>query len=1589
MSKEEDEDGVGTEDEIVEDDEEIRCICGFTDDDGNTIACDKCGVWQHMVCVGVDHRHVPDVYFCDACDPRELDVAGAVELQKRRRERKNKGKGRGGGNRKDGQEKTSPKKRKEGDKADSRVEKQGRNRIKVRAKPSNIVNASPPEVRRRRKGRPTVTGTVGTPQSNRNGHLKTDEDESDAPKPGTAYEAEYYSHSSKFGELSFPRFASTHIGTHIEQVWSDWRQSEQFKSRRESNTDLDAGALVPLSVDWLLDQIPLAVWDPLPPNPVSGVRRFALFATVDIPANTYVTDIKGALSGKENLEKAKGLDLLEVDNCVLAPPFVFAHPAHAVRLGDQPLAVDAREWGERGGRYVRYWCGGDDAMSSKCNAHLRSVTVYEENDDETDEPSVEDGSGLTLNEKIILAIFTTKRVGPAEEIVLGKGATGWIGYPCICEDLDACLVAKGVELHERIINGEPEETLLKAGRRRRKSGSRKGKNGQDFRSEDEVEEDREERVVPDIPATPDNQTHDGELDLFAASSSGKRLSREEKKLQDQLARIERMEREAQQKRMRQEKRARTKSGGTSVDEAEQPREAESLNRKRRRDNADGTVEVSEPREMRQTEHLTSGALKRQKGSPDLPSPSAMPRRGGFKAWIFAQEEAREAKAKEEEVEADRAAQAARDEIERSFDEPATEEVMHEPENKKRKLSESPPPLRVEGANNEGFSGSKRQKVEVPETSDASVDTVAVNPSAAPSKQSLDNEIAKGQTLSSTSSSPDISATPAATPGVIRKVSLQEFMAKKRLMASSAPSTPSIPESTIGGSSVLQEYPFPKMDKSNEEAVNKSAGLGISFPEGKLDDTESLTRQVTIEHVTVCEQRAVSSSKSDDVMTSELSSSLASESRSDGQFPKFPTSGLASIFGVQKEVGVKALSVVTEISDRLNSGNGLEQRANNSSAAATAFADKPELEGSFEGRATISEHERTRKRGMSPPLPPSTPHIASSTVQGPHPVPRSPPQLQSPPAPSSLKSPAKSVNTPAYQPGMYSTYHPPSAPPPPPPPYPSRRPSYPGYGGYSGYYAPDRGHPPLERMDRPPPPNERPPPPHMDGIAGGYSCRPPPHHYRRPGPPPRFSQAPREYYDRHVAHPGPKSGINSVGGPQSMLSGYDYDRERDPERERERLDWERGRERDWDRREWERDQNRSRDWERELWERERQRDVRNSKAPGREYEDNRMYDRERERERLPPPPPPPPLRKDRGGSVTPSGAWMDDGRISSLHTSDASREPTISPRSARPLPAPSPVPDSASRRRSSGFASPRESGIEKQADYAPLDNGRRHSLTKSVEGACIEADVSTPYDPEHPSDGDNLEGRRRTKSPRRRGSSLEGIKTKAESSSLNGQERGHDDWLGASVVPNHDVRSRSGTPRSRTPVSRHSRSRSRSRPRRESESNANISYTATLQSSIHSRTMSRSPSASRSQKDGSTPRSRSRTRTIGSGGSRDGSMEGTRKSERYDGEERERNEHFSRPPSAGYRPPASTYRPEYRSSATYRSEYPPERSYRPDQDGDREKERDRGRDPREQRYDRESTTPTLHSPSGSFGSDRGGVIDLTMGGEESERLNGTP
>ena len=65
----------------------ISCICGYTYDDGFSIACDVCSRWVHAACFDIGEREVPDEWRCWVCQPRKVDRERAGRIQRARQKK--------------------------------------------------------------------------------------------------------------------------------------------------------------------------------------------------------------------------------------------------------------------------------------------------------------------------------------------------------------------------------------------------------------------------------------------------------------------------------------------------------------------------------------------------------------------------------------------------------------------------------------------------------------------------------------------------------------------------------------------------------------------------------------------------------------------------------------------------------------------------------------------------------------------------------------------------------------------------------------------------------------------------------------------------------------------------------------------------------------------------------------------------------------------------------------------------------------------------------------------------------------------------------------------------------------------------------------------------------------------------------------------------------------------------------------------------------------------------------------------------------------------------------------------------------------
>ncbi|KAI8827069.1 uncharacterized protein EV422DRAFT_593847, partial [Fimicolochytrium jonesii] len=1201
----EDEEGDAEGDEEDDENEEvIRCICHYNDDDGNTIACDKCGVWQHMLCVGIDPNDVPEKYYCEKCKPRPLDAEKAVELQRRQRERtrtssrgpsqreRERGAGtpQGGGsssrpsrlqrsrasNVPDKERETLPRRR-------EAKTARGRGRPKARTEGTNAqINDAPersPEVSRKDKEQPRGSARrqrVPFSQQHQLIYTQRQHNSNLSPSHGRSMPARHasnplddeYRHSlHTFAELSYTRFAEPRVATLVEKLCTEWDQSdalkkiaEHFASSKENAADMadvlkpPNTELTPIRAQWLENRIPVAVCDPIPvdgyddnidPRVLPGsLIDYGLFATADIPEGAFITDIKGSLTFLSKLGKSGGLPVIEAKGGEVYPAFVFPHifrpSSHAERL-----VVDARGAGERGGRNVRRHCGAGKDEDEVCNAELRSIITYQIVDPvppepaeptETPRPTTRKSTikAAPLNARLLLAIYATRDISATEEIVLGPalGSESDLkvaGYPCVCSNPRICRTAKARVLYERMVRGEESDEPVEEDGQRCRSARHRRNNSSRGEPMSEDEADAPKAKASEAAPTRTNSKP------AASGDSSKPLSREEKKLQDQLARIERMEKEAEKKKQRQGRRRTTSGGGEADgDDFDDARETEGTPRRRRtrQGSTEGTPGSEPDRPSRsgasslqpsvageETAEQIAKGRKREISEVEARAESPPRRKRGLKAWIFAQEEAKKAQEAAlviptvEDLPTDEASKAAR-------------------ARRKRTLSDAE--TGTAGEPDDVISGGP---------STPTLKKVKLEDSVAPIKEAVpDDRKPLAATCDSTPATPAF-----VPPPVIRKVSLAEFMAKKRLKMeaaaavsatastltsavttplSSAPDTPLITAAVLDPFNPASESPFPTTGVSSASVLgnvneNKSSSFVSSLP--RVDEIPEQRATVSVSVVSVTSvARAEERRRSVSVGPLHGTQEGPTEGRKEGpnsadqgskgsnHFPIQAVTGLASIYGTTTQ---PPQDEPNSPHARRNGGRALfppGEQAHGTLTGPSAGARRLSR-----GAGQEPEHDWHSRRSSIisnsghptfPRRPQVSPTIPHGSFRGPAPG-RSPSRVSPPPA-SKYKQTASA----------YPNYRPP------PPSSPNMSRPEPGFNPYGPGGAPafpQQLYGP-ERIERPPP----------------HFRRPPPRYPHGPPLPMHAGAGPRDYYDQRHGPP-------HAPGPHEGEFDYANERMRDP------------------------------------------------------------------------------------------------------------------------------------------------------------------------------------------------------------------------------------------------------------------------------------------------------------------------------------------------------------------------------------------------------------------------------------------------------------
>ncbi|CAA93898.1 Histone lysine methyltransferase Set3 [Schizosaccharomyces pombe] len=303
----------------------IRCVCPFEDDDGFTIQCESCEVWQHAVCVNIDANNVPEKYFCEQCQPRPIDADKAHKIQLARLQREEEqsrilSRSRSSNNKRRtsfGKNGASP--------THSASPRQGNNTGANGALFSQSTNSSNSGSYRNSVTGATLPNAHAPHSQNRrrrSNHLNNPPE-----APITEASNEYvYSFHLEYVPLESNTFSASAL---------EYSKNLDLKNLDESEVLMDGCQVVPISSSKFC------------------CSRFGLVSTCEIPPNTPIMEVKGRVCTQNEYKS----DPKNQYNILGAPkPHVFFD-------SNSQLVVDSRVAGSKA-RFARKGCQSNSVVSS-------------------------------------------------------------------------------------------------------------------------------------------------------------------------------------------------------------------------------------------------------------------------------------------------------------------------------------------------------------------------------------------------------------------------------------------------------------------------------------------------------------------------------------------------------------------------------------------------------------------------------------------------------------------------------------------------------------------------------------------------------------------------------------------------------------------------------------------------------------------------------------------------------------------------------------------------------------------------------------------------------------------------------------------------------------------------------------------------------------------------------------------------------------------------------------------------------------------------------------------------------------------------
>jgi len=502
---------------------EFHCICGYYDDDGFSVQCDKCDKWQHMKCLKMNENNLPPTFICCYCGGDWIaDGRAAREAQRARKEQESKN--------------HKKKVTTTGRKRDKNITSYSRSTTEDKAgerKPSSPKDSSSSRPRAKQRNTnntnpqpDTALSPAQTSPSDQSPGAEADI-ESESEVPASVYTREYTHVSSN-------TILSSEVESELKNLILKPDVARQHKQNYTPPRRVSRSVLSQLDVSSVcvrrLSGSARSVQVGAPLNYITSETTKQL--------GELVLEYIGEIGSKESYIN----DSLNQFQIIRHPkPFVLFHP-------DLPMYIDARQCGSES-RFVRHSC--------KPNLKLETVIL-----DDTEIrfglfacEHIESGTELTINwewePSFKKALYEKSELPPAEASkfsVWSEKLVTSLGE-CACLDKKTCLLEK---YHDESKSTKSTRTKKSNGKRRRNASidfSNTKETSPEFTNVEERANRRSSSTSSrDKPTsrdmTPSHHTHDPTTHDHIESA------REARKIKETISLIEKMNSQDVQSRKR-------------------------------------------------------------------------------------------------------------------------------------------------------------------------------------------------------------------------------------------------------------------------------------------------------------------------------------------------------------------------------------------------------------------------------------------------------------------------------------------------------------------------------------------------------------------------------------------------------------------------------------------------------------------------------------------------------------------------------------------------------------------------------------------------------------------------------------------------------------------------------------------------------------------------------------------------------------------------------------------------------------------------------------------------------------------------------